>query len=152
MTYVLDSSVGLKWVLPEPLSGEANRLRADYQAQVHNLIAPDVFPAEVAHGLTRAERRKIIPAGFALGFVANILRTAPAFHPYLPLLDRATEISSQTRQGVYDCLYVALAEREGCELVTADDKLVKNLSGQFPLHHPAVRAAVGRVRHLPTQR
>jgi predicted nucleic acid-binding protein len=29
--------------------------------------------------------------------------------------------------GVYDCLYVALAEREKCDLVTADEKLVRNL-------------------------
>lgn len=28
--------------------------------------------------------------------------------------------------------HVALAEREGCELVTADDKLIKNLQKQFP--------------------
>jgi predicted nucleic acid-binding protein len=32
---------------------------------------------------------------------------------------------------VYDCLYLALAEREGCELVTADDKLVKSLQARF---------------------
>ncbi len=32
----------------------------------------------------------------------------------------------------YDCLYVAMAEREQCELVTADDKLVRNLQPQFP--------------------
>jgi predicted nucleic acid-binding protein len=36
------------------------------------------------------------------------------------------------RIGVYDCLYVALAEREGCELVTADDKLIENLQILFP--------------------
>jgi len=33
---------------------------------------------------------------------------------------------------VYDCLYVALAEREGCEFVTADDRLVRNLQARFP--------------------
>jgi predicted nucleic acid-binding protein len=27
---------------------------------------------------------------------------------------------------------VALAEREGCEFVTADDRLVRNLQAQFP--------------------
>jgi predicted nucleic acid-binding protein len=42
------------------------------------------------------------------------------------------DISSKTRGSFYDCLYVALAEREGCELVTADDKLIKNLQPQFP--------------------
>ena len=36
------------------------------------------------------------------------------------------------RVGVYDCIYVALAEQEGCELVTADDRLVNNLQKQFP--------------------
>jgi predicted nucleic acid-binding protein len=34
--------------------------------------------------------------------------------------------------GVYDCLYVALAEREGCEFLTADDRLLKKLCIQFP--------------------
>jgi predicted nucleic acid-binding protein len=36
------------------------------------------------------------------------------------------------RCGVYDCLYVALAEREGCEFITADDRFVRNLGAQFP--------------------
>ena len=33
---------------------------------------------------------------------------------------------------VYDCLYVALAEQEKCDLVTADDRLVRTLQSQFP--------------------
>jgi predicted nucleic acid-binding protein len=132
MKYATDSSVGVKWVLREADSPMALRLRADYQARVHELIAPDVFPVEVAHALTRAERRGLIAQGQAAPLLADVLSTSPALHSYLPLLQRATDISSQTRQGVYDCLYVALAEREGCELITADDKLVKNLQGQFP--------------------
>ncbi len=39
---------------------------------------------------------------------------APAFSPILSLVDRAFDISIQTRHNFYDCLYVALAEREGC--------------------------------------
>lgn len=50
----------------------------------------------------------------------------------IPLLPRAVEISSQTRVGVHDCLYTALAEREGCALVTADVRLVNVLVGSFP--------------------
>jgi predicted nucleic acid-binding protein len=48
------------------------------------------------------------------------------------LVARAYAISSAFRQGVYDCVYVALAEREGCEFVTADTKLIANLGAQFP--------------------
>ena len=36
------------------------------------------------------------------------------------------------RLGVYDCIYVALAEHEGCELVTADTRLLMNLRSTFP--------------------
>jgi hypothetical protein len=48
------------------------------------------------------------------------------------LLLRAADISSTARVGVYDCLYVALAEREGCELVTADTRLLATFKTTFP--------------------
>jgi len=131
MRYVLDSCVALKWVLPEPDSDKALRLRATAQAGVHALLAPDTFAPEVGHALTRAERKGIIPVGDADIHLLNILSTAPRFFPSLPLLRRAVAISSSARVGCYDCLYVALAEREGCELVTADAKLVKNLQSMF---------------------
>jgi predicted nucleic acid-binding protein len=41
------------------------------------------------------------------------------------------QISSAERIGVYDCLYIALAERDRCEMVTADDKLAKHLQPKF---------------------
>jgi predicted nucleic acid-binding protein len=132
MKYVVDASVALKWVLPEAQSGEACKLRDDFQKRLHELLAPDVFPIELAHALTRAERKKIIPLGYAKGLLADIMQTPPALHPCLPLLSRATEISSQSRQGVYDCLYVALADREQCELLTADQRMVQRLREQFP--------------------
>jgi predicted nucleic acid-binding protein len=136
MRYVLEASVALKWVLPEPLADRAQQLRDDFQKHVHELLAPDLFAVETAHALTRAERQKIIPVGHAAGFLANILSTCPLLHPYLPLLTRATDISSQLRVGVHDCVYVALAEREKCELVTADDRLVKNLQPLFAFITP----------------
>jgi predicted nucleic acid-binding protein len=34
--------------------------------------------------------------------------------------------------GDYDCLYMALAEHEGCELVAADTRLLTNLRLTFP--------------------
>jgi predicted nucleic acid-binding protein len=66
------------------------------------------------------------------GFTAQF-GNLPDLHPYLSLLPRAYELSSQARIGVYDCLYVALAEREGCPLLTADDRLARSLPS-----HPVV--------------
>ena len=68
--------------------------------------------------------------------MADLFKLLPQLHSSLTLLPRAYEISSQMRVGIYDCLYIALAEREKCELITADDKLLKNLQPQFPFLVP----------------
>ena len=44
------------------------------------------------------------------------------------------EIASDYRIGFYDALYVTLAEEEGCDLVTSDEKLMNSLPG-FPIVH-----------------
>jgi predicted nucleic acid-binding protein len=133
MTYVSDASVAVKWVLNEPDSVKALRLRDDFDAGLVELLAPDTFPAEVGHARAKAERRKAIVVGTGIGLLADVLRTLPRLHASLPdLLPRAFAIASLHRIGVYDCLYVALAEREACELVTADDKLVRTLGPHCP--------------------
>ena len=131
MKYVVDSSVAFKWTVPEADSDKARRLRSDYEQGIDELVAPDVFPFEIAHALTRAERQGRVTQGQALALWLDIMSTSPRLVPSLPLAQRAIELSSQHRVGVYDCLYVALAERDGAELVTADVKLVKNLQSTF---------------------
>lgn len=132
MKYVIDSSVAFKWVVPEPDSDKALQLRADYENAVHELVAPDVFPIEVGHALTRAERQKRIPVGAAVPLLTDVLRTLPSLHTSLTFLLRACDISSTERVGMYDCLYVALSESEQCQFVTADDRLIKTLQPKFP--------------------
>jgi predicted nucleic acid-binding protein len=56
----------------------------------------------------------------------------PIIFQSISLFPRAFDIASQTRASVYDALYVALAEREGCDLATADEKLIKAAPG-FPI-------------------
>jgi predicted nucleic acid-binding protein len=136
MRYALDVSAALCWTLPRPASFHAVRLRDGFRQGAHDLIAPSVFPAEAASALTKAERQKLIPVGQSRLLLADILTTPPAMHPYEPLLARAVDISSKTRSGLYDCLYVALAEREQCELVTDDQRLIANLKPQFPFIVP----------------
>jgi predicted nucleic acid-binding protein len=132
MRYVLDANVAVKWVIAEADSANALQLRDDFRNAVHELLAPDFFPLEVLHALTRAERQgRILPAQGG-HFWRDVMQTCPVLFPSIPLGARAYAISSSARIGIYDCLYVALAEREGCEMVTADDKLLRNLQGPFP--------------------
>jgi predicted nucleic acid-binding protein len=123
MKFVLDASVAVKWVLPESETQKALLLRDEFRNQVHELIAPDIFLIEVANALTRSERRGIIRPPEASAKLTDVLTTAPDLHAHGPLLLPAVEISSRVRIGVYDCLYLALAEREQCDVVTADQRL-----------------------------
>jgi predicted nucleic acid-binding protein len=132
MKYVLDSCVAIKWVLPEPDTSKAVRIRTEFRRGLHELLSPSIYPVEVAHALARAERRRIILPPHGTRWLASVLHTLPVLHPYLPLLPRAFAIASQARVGVYDCIYVALAERESCEFLTADDRLVRALQPTFP--------------------
>ncbi len=134
---VLDASAALKWVLPKKDAPKAVRLRNDYRQGLNDLLAPDIFPLEVASALAKAERKKIIKG--ARRRLLLVMGSSPILHHHSQLLDRALEISLQTKSGVPDCVYVALAEREGCELVSADDKLLNNVQVQFPF-----------VKHLST--
>jgi predicted nucleic acid-binding protein len=126
---VLDSSVAVSWAIPEPFSSRALDLRDAVRSKIHEIIAPETFASEVAHALTKAERRKVIPIGDAAVYLTDILRVGPKLEPILPLLPRAVEISSATKIAVGDCLFLAVAEREGCELATADKRLLLNARG-----------------------
>ncbi len=132
MKYVLESSVAIKWVLPEPNSDKAIRLRDEFQQGFHELLSPDFFPVEVAHALAKAERRGLILQGEGLKKLNDVLNYLPDVQPSLSLLPTAFAMASSAKIGVYDCLYVALAQREACELVTADVRLLTNLRPTFP--------------------
>jgi predicted nucleic acid-binding protein len=130
MRYVLDAAVALKWVLNEPDAAKARQLRDDFRNAVHELIAPDSFTLEIAHALTKAQWRRLVPDAWRLWL--DVMTTVPHLFPSLPLTPRAFKIATKARIGVYDCLYVALAERDECEMVTTDARLRNSLQPSYP--------------------
>jgi predicted nucleic acid-binding protein len=128
---ILDACVALKMIfVSEEGADLALSLREDFKHQIHQLIAPDILPVEMAHAVTRAERKGIIPKGKGQVLLNDFLTPCPNLFTYGDLLDRAMELSSDVRLGVYDCLYVALAEEENCKIVTVDQKMID----LFPQH------------------
>jgi predicted nucleic acid-binding protein len=130
MKYVLDASVGIKWVMNEIDSAVARHLRDDFRNQIPELIAPDSFPLEATHALTKAGRRGIVTDATKLWVELRV--DSPQLYPSVPQMLRALAIANQARIGVYDRLYFALAEREGGELVTADARLINSLQQAYP--------------------
>ncbi len=123
-TLVVDASIAAKWFLPEDDSQQAEALlRGRFR-----LIAPDLLWTEVANVLWKIARRGSITPAEA----AQILREASAMPveimESMPLLPDALRIATTADRSVYDSLYVALADRERCAMVTADRKLVNALA------------------------
>jgi hypothetical protein len=52
MKYVLDASVAVR-VVPTVVMPKAQQLPDDYALQVHELIAPSIYPAELASALSK---------------------------------------------------------------------------------------------------
>ena len=57
MKSVVDSSVGVKWLIIEADTDKARRLRDGFRLGQEELIAPDWFLAEVANVLGKAAAR-----------------------------------------------------------------------------------------------
>lgn len=117
MRYVVDASVAAKWLAPELGSDEAAALLdAD-------LFAPDLIHAEVANIFWKKRQRAEIDDAAAALAVRWMAGAPIEVTPSRDLSERALALAVHLRRPVYDCLYVALALREGCPLVTADIRL-----------------------------
>ena len=132
---VLDASVAVKILLPEEEHHDlALQLLTEFRSQLRYLIAPDILPAEMGHVLTKAERRGIIPKGRGKVLFDDFINPCIDLYPFGDLFDRAMEIASDFRVGFYDSCYAVLAEEQGMELVTTDEKLINSLP-KFPIVH-----------------
>ena len=133
MQLVVDASVAAKWFLPEPHKDKADKVLRDFLADKVDLIAPDLIVAEVGNLLWK--RSILIPdisATQASEIFANFLAIPLKLHPSSTVAASALKLAAETRHKIYDMLYVALAQQNGCEFVTADETLINKLGDTFP--------------------
>lgn len=123
--YVVDASVGVKWLVPEADSNLAIRL----QSPAHELHAPSLFDAEIANTIWKKLRRGELTSSNASSIVAQLPSVPVVRHADRQLVTAAFVIAEQTGRTVYDSLYAALAGRIGGQAVSADDRFVNALSG-----------------------
>jgi predicted nucleic acid-binding protein len=122
---VVDASVACKWYLDEAYSDKARKLVED---EDDLLIAPDLILAEVGNVLWKRRLRNEIDqaqAEEAVGHLPGVLLLISS----KTLLARALEIAVRLQHPIYDCFYVAAAERWGAPLVTDDQRFFTALGG-----------------------
>jgi predicted nucleic acid-binding protein len=114
---IIDASVALKWLVPEDGSDAARSLLTRI-----DLTGPSLLHVEVANGLHRKARREEIATTPDLVTLIESLAGVVQTVDDMPLIGRALALASKLSHSVYDCVYLALAEQLGRELVTADLK------------------------------
>jgi predicted nucleic acid-binding protein len=129
---VLDASVALKWVLPEPGHEESLAVLTAYEAGQLSLMAPRSFMEEVAGVLSRCCRRKQLTAAQAEEAFRVIDQHRPVLAEDPHLLDQALKLSLHRQLSLWDCLYLALAIDRRCNLITADRRFYRNASKVYP--------------------
>ncbi|MBI4468240.1 MAG: type II toxin-antitoxin system VapC family toxin [Acidobacteria bacterium] len=120
---VLDASVAVRWVVPERGSGEAIALLV----QPITWLSPRLMVSEVAATLRRKTRSGELSPETAFQALEIIL---DAVHDGIVRLAEdetavrlALTLALALGHKLPDCLYLALAEKEGAALATADRRL-----------------------------
>jgi predicted nucleic acid-binding protein len=128
VTLVVDASIATKWVLPEEDSVRAVLLRD----QSNDFLAPSLIYAEIGNAVWKRVLWREISAADAIRALETAINLLTRIVPLDDLTIRATEIAIELQHPIYDCFYLALAERERCALVSADGALIakaKKLKG-----------------------
>jgi len=126
---VVDTSVALKFYLPEEGHEEAVRLLEAEEAGVAELLAPGTILPEGFNAIVWQHKRGLLDAEDAGEAWGKLLHAPIYTYATEDLIERAAEIANETGAIVYDTLFLALAEDAQTVVVTADGKLLKALEG-----------------------
>jgi predicted nucleic acid-binding protein len=129
---VVDASVATKWVLPEQGHGLAVRIRDSYQDEKLDLVAPHLLIAEVGNVLWKRVRRGELTRGAAERCFLQLLRDSPVLLDSPAVNFSAFKLAVAHTRPVSECLYLAWALEQRCDLVTADVKFFNALRPAFP--------------------
>ena len=116
---VVDASVAIKWVVDEQ---DTDRARSLSGTRFH---APDLLLVECANVLWKKVIRGELSRDGAVNRTHLLAKAPVTVHSSAQFIIPALELSLKLRYPAYDCVYLALARRNGIPLVTADAKFAE---------------------------
>jgi predicted nucleic acid-binding protein len=120
MIIIIDASVAAKWVLPEPDSDRAAALRKGGD----DFAAPSLVVAEIGNAIWKKAARGEIAKTDAVAAIETVMAHFAEIVPMNELAARAMQLAIDMRHPIYDCFYLALAERERAPIISADARLL----------------------------
>jgi predicted nucleic acid-binding protein len=130
---VIDANVAVKWYLRnENYRAKAKDILADARKNRVALLAPPFFPYEFETAIQRRLLGRTITLKEADSYLKVFYQVPISLIDDPQLITKAREIARQTYQvTIYDSLYAALAELQGCDFWTADRKFYEAATKQF---------------------
>ena len=119
---VVDSSVVVKWLVPELGTSEAVALRGRY-----SFVAPELLILECANVFWKKARRGEFSADEASLFTRAVEKADIEYVSIRVHAENITQLALELDHPVYDCAYLALAQARQCQFATADRRFVKTL-------------------------
>lgn len=133
-TVVVDTSIAIKWVLQESDSDIAETMLIEWSSNGVVILAPALLTYEVTNALYKKAHKDEITFEMAKEALTKVLLSGVVlnFSQDSNLGRRAIELARQFGlPATYDAHYLALAEREGCELWTADTRMWNSIRGKL---------------------
>jgi predicted nucleic acid-binding protein len=127
-----DSSVMVKWVLPEPDSPRAEQFGTEALRAGGRLVVLDLAFTEVANALWVQFRRQRLTAAEVARHYGLFLNRPLDVAASLPLVPRAIDSATRYNVPVYDALFVALTADRGITGMTADEPLWRAVHADHP--------------------
>ena len=118
MSFVVDASVAIKWLVEEDGSDDAAELMR------LPLTAPDSWVVECVNALWKKVARKELSPDEARAGARAVQASGVTLEPTQSLAVDMLELSVRLNHPAYDCAYLALARRLNKVLVTTDHRLL----------------------------
>lgn len=125
---IVDASVAAKWMREEENSDHAGRLLDSPLT----LMAPDLVIPELGNVIRNWCRSGAISEALGRDLTDDLPGIGLKLVASSEVVSSALELALAYNRSLYDSLYVALAQREACQLVTADLRLYNALKDSLP--------------------
>lgn len=135
-----DTNLVVNWAT-QPVTSQAWTIVNGWITERRRLVAPLLLRYEATNVLFRREKLRQIPPGASRQGLDAIFSLNMTLVSDPELHFRALELAHRFQLGAaYDAHYLALAEREDCELWTGDRRLFNAVHHHFPrIHYVDIR-------------
>src|SRR3989344_4240506 len=128
---IIDTSVAFKWLVEEDYQTTliANRLLQQFLRKEYEFLSPDIILYELGNVLA-------YKTGYSQPDLGQIWQKfqkieLPLYRADSAFIANCVVFSKSNTISVYDASFIVLAQMKGCDLVTADNKLVQKVNLPF---------------------